>query len=503
MKKLFISIIFVSISIVIFSQTNDKRIALVIGNSTYSSAPLYNPVNDANLMAATLQSLGFTVIKKVNATYSQMGQVLLDFYSKLGNYNVALFFYAGHGIQVKGINYLIPVDAKLETEDAISFEAISVNSVAEKFEEFPDNTNIIILDACRNNPFRSWARGGNRGFKAMNPGSGTLIAFATSEGSTASDGTGKNGLFTENLVKHIKKPVPIETVFKNTRVDVQKASGGSQSPQEWTKLTGDFYFSLPSENIIKKSETTSEISITEDALPPGTIKLTSQISGTLIIDGINKGNVSEGKTYTLNNIPAGIHSIQINEWTQEVEVLSGKSMQIVAREKVKNVLPNQLFDDRDNKYYKTVKIGEQVWMSENLAFNPGSNCWAYDGKQSNVAKYGYLYNWETAKYACPSGWRLPSKSDFETLLNNFGGIGVAAYQALLPGGSSGFSATFGGFRGSNANFVNIGKSADFWSSSAYGESYACGLILYRSGSRAYFYDLGKSCGLSVRCLQDN
>jgi len=502
MRKLFICLLLISFYSLIIAQTNDKRIALVIGNNTYSNAPLNNPVNDANLIATTLQSLGFTVIKKVNANYDQMRQALLAFYSKLSDHNVALFFYAGHGVQVKGVNYLIPVDAKLETEDAVSLEAISVNTVAEKFDEFPDNTNIIILDACRNNPFRSWARGGNRGFKAMNPGSGTLIAFATSEGSTASDGSGKNGLFTENLVKHIKKPVPIETVFKNTRVDVQKASNGNQSPQEWTKLTGDFYFALPSENIIKKSETTSEISITEDATPPGIIKLISPQTGILLINGVNKGNVSEGKAYTLNNIPAGIHSIQINDWTQEVEVLSGKTVQIVAQEKVKNVLTNQLFDARDNKYYKTVKIGNQVWMAENLAFNYGRGCWAYDNNLSNVSKYGYLYNWETAEKVCPQGWHLPSKDEFNTLLNNVGGSLSNAFNSLKQGGNSGFSASFSGKRDYDGILSNVGSDAYFLSSTKDGKLVWI-LLMDSMNSIAGMSSSLKSCGFSVRCLRDN
>ncbi|MBN2756672.1 MAG: caspase family protein, partial [Bacteroidales bacterium] len=222
---------------------NEKRLALVIGNSNYGAGQtLKNPANDANLISTTLQSLGFEVIKRIDANKQSMEEAIRDFSKKLPNCNVALFYYAGHGVQVDGLNYIIPTDAKLNDKIDCKFEAVSINFIVEEFEHYPDNVNIVILDACRNNPFRSWARGGERGFRAISPTSGTIISFATSEGSTASDGKGNNGLFTEELVKQLVIPQAIESVFKKTRVQVQKRSNGSQSPQEWSQLTGDFYF---------------------------------------------------------------------------------------------------------------------------------------------------------------------------------------------------------------------------------------------------------------------
>ncbi len=224
-------------------NANDKRLALIIGNSNYGGGQyLKNPVNDANLMAKTLTSLGFEVIKRTDASKQSMEQAIKEYTKKLPNYNVALFYYAGHGMQVDGINYLIPTGALLNEKVDCKFEAISVNFIVEEFEKYPDNTNIVILDPCRNNPFRSWVRGGERGFKAIAPTSGTIIAFATSENATASDGTGQNGLFTQELVKQMMIPQSIENVFKKTRVSVENLSNRAQSPQEWTKLKGDFWF---------------------------------------------------------------------------------------------------------------------------------------------------------------------------------------------------------------------------------------------------------------------
>ncbi len=221
----------------------ERRLALVFGNAQYkNSAPLKNPVNDANLMEGTLKELGFDVIKQLNAGKEEMMTAIREFNEKLPSANVALFYYAGHGNQVDGKNYLIPVDAKLEKEGDCKFEAIPVDFIVEEFERYQENTNIVILDACRNNPFAAWARGGEQGFKAMNFTSGTIISFATSEGSTAADGKGANGLFTEELVKQMVIPQSVLSVFMNTRVQVRKLSNNQQIPTEWNKLNGDFFF---------------------------------------------------------------------------------------------------------------------------------------------------------------------------------------------------------------------------------------------------------------------
>lgn len=221
----------------------EKRLALVIGNADYgSSMILRNPVNDANLIEGTLKSLDFEVIKRLNATKSEMEQAVRDFSKKLTDYNVALFYYAGHGMQVDGENYLIPTDALMKEQSDCKWEAIRVNFVVEEFEKVPENVNIVILDACRNNPFRSWVRGGEQGFRALNAVSGTIVSFATSEGATAADGLGSNGTYTEELVKQMLVPQSISSVFINTRKIVMQRTNNTQRPQEWNMLTGDFYF---------------------------------------------------------------------------------------------------------------------------------------------------------------------------------------------------------------------------------------------------------------------
>ena len=221
----------------------EKRLALVLGNSDYgSSNVLKNPVNDANLIEGTLKSLGFNVIKRINATKTEMYEALREFSKLLPEYNVALLYYAGHGVQVDGQNYLVPTDAKLNEPADCKWEAMKVNDVVEEFEKVPENINIIILDACRNNPFRSWSRGGAQGFRTINSVSGTIISFATAEGSTAADGAGSNGTFTEELVKQMNIPQSLSSVFNNTRKQVMKRTNNQQRPLEMNGLTGDFYF---------------------------------------------------------------------------------------------------------------------------------------------------------------------------------------------------------------------------------------------------------------------
>lgn len=230
--------------IIRFSKTgSEKRLALIFGNSDYKSgSSLKNPVNDANLIEATLKELNFEVLKHTNAGKAEMERAILEFSQKLPSYNVALFYYAGHGIQVDGINYLIPTDAVLAEKVACKWEAISVTDIVTEFEKYPDNINVVILDACRNNPYRAWVRGAEAGFRFISDVSGTIIAYATAEGATAADGTGANGLYTEELVKQMLVSQPVESVFKKTRVQVEMRSRGMQSPRESSGLRGEFYF---------------------------------------------------------------------------------------------------------------------------------------------------------------------------------------------------------------------------------------------------------------------
>ena len=223
--------------------TSQKRLALVIGNADYQhAAPLKNTVNDALDMKSTLQQLGFEVMSFQNLNYQDLRQAVREFSDKIDRYDVSLFFYAGHGIQVDGKNYLIPIDARLENKKDIAFEAIEVDKLLTILEHRDENSlNLLVLDACRNNPFRSWERGGAEGLTSITPPSGTLVAYSTSPGAFASDGYGDNGLYTNELIKQLQKSQRIEDVFINTRIAVEEKSGGNQSPWELARLRGIYY----------------------------------------------------------------------------------------------------------------------------------------------------------------------------------------------------------------------------------------------------------------------
>jgi len=188
--------------------------------------------------------------------------------------------------------------------------------------------NIVILDACRDNPFRSWQRGGNRGFIAIPAPRGTIIAFATREGETASDGSGSNGVFTEQLVKQMQKHQSIEQVFKNTSVDVLKASGNSQCPQEWSMFTGDFYFTkLSTNNIENNIATETETPVFNPGnIAYGKISFETEISGYLYLDGNKLGKVTAKSTNNvLDKITVGSHTLRIDDVEKSITVSENKT----------------------------------------------------------------------------------------------------------------------------------------------------------------------------------
>jgi len=225
------------------SANSEKRVALVIGNSRYESAPLRNPVNDANLVAATLREIGFDVIARTDVNLREMQLAVREFSRKIQNGSVGLFYYAGHGMQSGGRNFLIPISAQIEVEGDVVLEALDLNSVLEQMGMAQNRLNIVVLDACRNNPFTRSFRSGSQGLAQVNAPAGTFIAYATAPGQTASDGKGENGLYTQELMANLRSPgLPIEEVFKRVRVQVKQKSNGVQIPWDASSLEGSFYF---------------------------------------------------------------------------------------------------------------------------------------------------------------------------------------------------------------------------------------------------------------------
>jgi len=221
-----------------------RRIALVIGNGTYTSAPpLRNPPNDARDMAAALKTLGFDVTSGINVGQKDMKRLIREFGMKLKNGGSGLFYYAGHGVQSKGRNFLIPVDAEIQSEAEVEDSAVDVNLVLNYMDDAQNGLNIVILDACRNNPFARSFRSATGGLAQVDAPTGTLIAYATAPGRVASDGQGQNGLYTSELLKQMRVPgLSVTDIFMRVRAEVIKQTGSKQVPWEASSLVGSFYF---------------------------------------------------------------------------------------------------------------------------------------------------------------------------------------------------------------------------------------------------------------------
>lgn len=226
-----------------------ERVALVIGIGSYTNiSPLPNPTNDAKLMAETLREIGFEVIEAIDINQIEMRRAIRDFgeaMERAGPEGIGLFFYAGHGVQVRGVNYLIPLGTRIERESDVPIEAVDASVILESMYFSPTQLNFVILDACRNNPFARGFRSAGRGLARMDAPSGTLIAYATAPGDVAADGDGVNSPYTQALATAMTDPeLSVERMFREVRNEVMTKTNNRQVPWEASSLTGaDFYFS--------------------------------------------------------------------------------------------------------------------------------------------------------------------------------------------------------------------------------------------------------------------
>jgi uncharacterized caspase-like protein len=236
----------------------ETRIALVIGNGTYRTAPLRNAVNDAHSLTDALRATGFQTSIRVNASRDDTVEALRSFVRSGSKNTVKMLFYAGHGLQVKGRNYLIPIDVEAITEEELPTRAIDLTEILERLTTDRSGINIVVLDACRDNPFsanlnkmadsrRMRTRGltsSVQGLAAVQAPSGTLVAFSTSPGSVALDGAGQsNSVYTKHLIAAMQRPgVNVERVFKQVRVNVALETQQAQIPWETSSLMGEFCF---------------------------------------------------------------------------------------------------------------------------------------------------------------------------------------------------------------------------------------------------------------------
>ena len=323
-----LSVVVLSFRVLFSLGAEAPRYALVIGNGNYSDlGKLKNPVNDATDMAAALKSLGFQVSLLTDADLPTME----DAVQRLGNAlsqsaeSMGLFFYAGHGVQSGGINFLIPADARIISEPYLKTKALPTQSVLDTLQSARNALNVVILDACRDNPF-SWGRSASRGLNVVgSQPPGSIVAYATSAGSVAQDGTGRNGVFTAELLKQIRTPgLEIAEVFKRTGAAVQAATTGKQVPAVYNQFFGNAYLAGAGAALSPAAQASATVASAPTMTVTrsyGSLAVSAVTAGSLYLDGVKLGDVPAGAKANLNNIEVGDRSLELRYADGQVEKL--------------------------------------------------------------------------------------------------------------------------------------------------------------------------------------
>ena len=365
------------------------RIALVIGNGDYIGAPLRNPVNDAHDMAATLRSLDFEVIEKTNLDKRSLENAAESFEDKVRSDDVALFYYSGHGLQVDGANYLIPLNANIDEENDVRYEAVELNRIMEKLAKA--KLNIIILDACRDNPFRGM-RSASKGLAQIATNKvGTFIAYSTAPGATAADGTGRNSPYTKHLLEQMQTDLKIEETFKEVRKSVIRETGNRQIPWDASCLADDFYFCMscapkstePEINHNRRKDNTNNMGIEMVFVEGGTFNM-----------GSNDGDSDEKPIHqvTVSDFYIGKYEVTVAEFEAFINATGYKT------------------DAEKNGY---------SWIYDGGGQQKNGVTWKDDvnGNKRNRSDYSHpvIYvSWNDADSYCRwAGGRLPTEAEWE------------------------------------------------------------------------------------------
>ncbi|MDJ0576010.1 MAG: GUN4 domain-containing protein [Xenococcaceae cyanobacterium MO_234.B1] len=373
-----------------------QRIALVIGNGDYQEDPLDNPVNDATDVAKALRELDFEVILLKNKALREMEEAIEDFSRKLRQGGVGVFYYAGHGVQVGGENYLVPLKAQLNRQKDVRYEAVPLGKVLNAMEEAETQVNIIIIDACRDNPFyRRWrsvrrGSGSVRGLAPVQSARGTLIAFATAPGEFAEDGEGENSPFTSHLLRHIKTPnLPVELMFKKVRAAVVAETNREQTPWEQSSLVGEFSFKPIQEQRTPppQSNPSSTTAAITQPIPSSPSTPASQPGTTLIskATGVNYAKLRD--------------LLEAGEW-KEADIETTRAMLQAANREKEGWFGKE---DIENFSCEDLRIIDQLWRESSqgkFGFRVQKEIWQSNGSPTIDSP---IENWR--KFYIEVGWK--------------------------------------------------------------------------------------------------
>ncbi len=288
-----------------------EKVALVIGNGGYQRlAPLKNPVNDAADVAASLGRLGFDVVRVTDGSYRQMMEAIESFRKKLSGAEAGMFFYAGHGVQSGGVNYLIPVDAVINDEYQLSFMAVNAEYVLSAMNVSGCPLNMVVMDACRDNPFAGF-RSAGRGLAVVgNAPAGAIVVYATDPGKTAEDGRGRNGTFTEAFLRHVETPgLDVKALFDRVGAEVAANTGNAQTPWVSSKFYGTYYLAGAGTTSVQQGSGTGTMTVEKSY---GSIRVEVKETAKLYVDGVYKGEVPGGNAASITGVESGNRSVRLS-----------------------------------------------------------------------------------------------------------------------------------------------------------------------------------------------
>ncbi len=493
-----------------------NKLALVIGNSEYiHGGRLAEPAKDAETIAAALIEQGYDVEIGYNLDRSNLFEAIKTFAIKFESYQSALVYYAGHGFQIEGENYLIPVDAQPRNEFEAQEQCVNVEAFFRASNQ-PDKPKVVILDACRNNPFASNTRSAGSGIGSINTMLNAKIIFSTAKNTVVQD----DNPFTEILSEQIRNGGCINSILGKVSKEVRKVNPSQliwqeglleedicfgelkNTVQETVGIDTDNDGVFDDKDICPNQKGLAKNSGCPDSDSDGIIDLKdlcperAGLSKNSGCPDSDKDGIMDDKDACPNQFglpenkgcPEHVASSEENGDSQKISKPSSK------------VLNGNFTDERDGNSYEWVRLKDgNTWMSQNLNFNI-EDSFCYDEKKRNCNELGRLYTWDAAKKACPKGWRLPTDEDWKLLINLYGGESEA-FDVLTQDDKTNLRAIFAGVRDPKGNYIALDSFGQYWSSKS-DAAKARYFDFNKIDDQLNTYENNKNWALSCRCIQE-